>query len=146
MRCPLLLHPLFSWRWVSGRLNYFPQVTYLPSSKLRFKPRQSGIRVQALNPYSELPQNWSHIFFNTIQWLVNLKQYIKCSSLISVNIFYLICVEQLMSLLSNVFLILLEPIRRYRTYNSDVFSTSSESPSIISSESDFRQGERHLNK
>nr|XP_036877040.1 tyrosine-protein phosphatase non-receptor type 13 isoform X6 [Manis javanica] len=32
-----------------------------------------------------------------------------------------------------------EPIRRYRTYNSDVFSTSSESPSIISSESDFRQ-------
>ncbi|XP_036751753.2 tyrosine-protein phosphatase non-receptor type 13 isoform X10 [Manis pentadactyla] len=32
-----------------------------------------------------------------------------------------------------------EPIRRYRAYNSDVFSTSSESPSIISSESDFRQ-------
>ncbi|XP_060043756.1 tyrosine-protein phosphatase non-receptor type 13 isoform X10 [Erinaceus europaeus] len=32
-----------------------------------------------------------------------------------------------------------EPIRRYKTYNSDIFSTSSESPSIISSESDFRQ-------
>ncbi|XP_059778662.1 tyrosine-protein phosphatase non-receptor type 13 isoform X6 [Balaenoptera ricei] len=32
-----------------------------------------------------------------------------------------------------------EPIRRYKTYHSDVFSTSSESPSIISSESDFRQ-------
>uniref|UniRef100_A0A8C0QY78 Tyrosine-protein phosphatase non-receptor type 13 n=1 Tax=Canis lupus dingo TaxID=286419 RepID=A0A8C0QY78_CANLU len=38
-----------------------------------------------------------------------------------------------------------EPIRRYKTYHSDIFSTSSESPSIISSESDFRQGERHLN-
>ncbi|XP_032188697.1 tyrosine-protein phosphatase non-receptor type 13 isoform X8 [Mustela erminea] len=32
-----------------------------------------------------------------------------------------------------------EPIRRYKTYHSDFFSTSSESPSIISSESDFRQ-------
>ncbi|XP_041616183.1 tyrosine-protein phosphatase non-receptor type 13 isoform X10 [Vulpes lagopus] len=32
-----------------------------------------------------------------------------------------------------------EPIRRYKTYHSDIFSTSSESPSIISSESDFRQ-------
>ncbi|KAK2507550.1 hypothetical protein MC885_001655, partial [Smutsia gigantea] len=32
-----------------------------------------------------------------------------------------------------------EPTRRYRTYHSDVFSTSSESPSVISSESDFRQ-------
>ncbi|KAJ8787685.1 hypothetical protein J1605_022716 [Eschrichtius robustus] len=32
-----------------------------------------------------------------------------------------------------------EPTRRYKTYHSDVFSTSSESPSIISSESDFRQ-------
>ncbi|XP_044768854.1 tyrosine-protein phosphatase non-receptor type 13 isoform X5 [Neomonachus schauinslandi] len=31
-----------------------------------------------------------------------------------------------------------EPIRRYKTYHSDIFSTSSESPSIISSESDFR--------
>uniref|UniRef100_A0A452VNQ2 Tyrosine-protein phosphatase non-receptor type 13 n=1 Tax=Ursus maritimus TaxID=29073 RepID=A0A452VNQ2_URSMA len=34
-----------------------------------------------------------------------------------------------------------EPIRRYKAYHSDIFSTSSESPSIISSESDFRQGE-----
>ncbi|XP_026365573.2 tyrosine-protein phosphatase non-receptor type 13 isoform X10 [Ursus arctos] len=32
-----------------------------------------------------------------------------------------------------------EPIRRYKAYHSDIFSTSSESPSIISSESDFRQ-------
>nr|XP_019586835.1 PREDICTED: tyrosine-protein phosphatase non-receptor type 13 isoform X8 [Rhinolophus sinicus] len=32
-----------------------------------------------------------------------------------------------------------EPIQRYKTYHSDIFSTSSESPSIISSESDFRQ-------
>ncbi|XP_036083634.1 tyrosine-protein phosphatase non-receptor type 13 isoform X10 [Rousettus aegyptiacus] len=32
-----------------------------------------------------------------------------------------------------------EPPRRYKTYHSDIFSTSSESPSIISSESDFRQ-------
>ncbi|XP_039106486.1 tyrosine-protein phosphatase non-receptor type 13 isoform X7 [Hyaena hyaena] len=32
-----------------------------------------------------------------------------------------------------------EPIRRYKTYHSDIFSTSSESPSIISSESDFLQ-------
>ncbi|XP_010605012.1 tyrosine-protein phosphatase non-receptor type 13 isoform X13 [Fukomys damarensis] len=30
-----------------------------------------------------------------------------------------------------------EPVRRYKTYHSDIFSTSSESPSIISSESDF---------
>ncbi|KAM6221994.1 tyrosine-protein phosphatase non-receptor type 13 [Rhynchocyon petersi] len=35
-----------------------------------------------------------------------------------------------------------EPIRRYKTYHSDLFSTSSESPSIISSESDFRQVSR----
>ncbi|XP_038625082.1 tyrosine-protein phosphatase non-receptor type 13 isoform X1 [Tachyglossus aculeatus] len=35
-----------------------------------------------------------------------------------------------------------EPIRRYKTYHSDVYSTSSESPSIISSEPDFRQGRR----
>uniref|UniRef100_A0A8D0WKF8 Tyrosine-protein phosphatase non-receptor type 13 n=1 Tax=Sus scrofa TaxID=9823 RepID=A0A8D0WKF8_PIG len=39
-----------------------------------------------------------------------------------------------------------EPVRRYKTSHSDIFSTSSESPSIVSSESDFRQGERHLNK
>ncbi|XP_059970275.1 tyrosine-protein phosphatase non-receptor type 13 isoform X7 [Mesoplodon densirostris] len=32
-----------------------------------------------------------------------------------------------------------EPIRRYKTYHGDTFSTSSESPSIISSESDFRK-------
>ncbi|XP_069450725.1 tyrosine-protein phosphatase non-receptor type 13 isoform X12 [Ovis canadensis] len=32
-----------------------------------------------------------------------------------------------------------EPVQRYKTYHSDLFSTSSESPSIISSESDFRQ-------
>lgn len=32
-----------------------------------------------------------------------------------------------------------EPVRRYKTYHSDLFSTSSESPSIISSDSDFRQ-------
>ena len=56
-------------------------------------------------------------------------------------------VEQLMRLLSNVFvLILSEPVQRYKTYHSDLFSTSSESPSIISSESDFRQGKKHLNK
>ncbi|XP_032095588.1 tyrosine-protein phosphatase non-receptor type 13 isoform X9 [Sapajus apella] len=35
-----------------------------------------------------------------------------------------------------------EPIRRYKTYHSDVFSTPSESPSVISSESDFRQVRR----
>uniref|UniRef100_A0A8C8TWW6 Tyrosine-protein phosphatase non-receptor type 13 n=1 Tax=Peromyscus maniculatus bairdii TaxID=230844 RepID=A0A8C8TWW6_PERMB len=35
-----------------------------------------------------------------------------------------------------------EPVRRYKTYHSDIFSTSSESPSIISSESDFRQVRR----
>ncbi|XP_040603477.1 LOW QUALITY PROTEIN: tyrosine-protein phosphatase non-receptor type 13 [Mesocricetus auratus] len=35
-----------------------------------------------------------------------------------------------------------EPARRYKTYHSDIFSTSSESPSIISSESDFRQVRR----
>ncbi|XP_047271996.1 tyrosine-protein phosphatase non-receptor type 13 isoform X12 [Homo sapiens] len=35
-----------------------------------------------------------------------------------------------------------EPVRRYKTYHGDVFSTSSESPSIISSESDFRQVRR----
>uniref|UniRef100_A0A8D2DD85 Tyrosine-protein phosphatase non-receptor type 13 n=1 Tax=Sciurus vulgaris TaxID=55149 RepID=A0A8D2DD85_SCIVU len=35
-----------------------------------------------------------------------------------------------------------EPIRRYKTYHSDIFNTSSESPSIISSESDFRQVRR----
>ncbi|OXB84107.1 UNVERIFIED_CONTAM: hypothetical protein H355_012225, partial [Colinus virginianus] len=33
-----------------------------------------------------------------------------------------------------------EPLRRYKSYHSDVYSTSSESPSIISSEADFRQG------
>uniref|UniRef100_A0A8C6GKV1 Tyrosine-protein phosphatase non-receptor type 13 n=1 Tax=Mus spicilegus TaxID=10103 RepID=A0A8C6GKV1_MUSSI len=32
-----------------------------------------------------------------------------------------------------------EPVRRYKTYHSDIFSISSESPSVISSESDFRQ-------
>ncbi|XP_065770178.1 tyrosine-protein phosphatase non-receptor type 13 isoform X7 [Muntiacus reevesi] len=32
-----------------------------------------------------------------------------------------------------------EPVQRYRTYHSDLFSTSSETPSIVSSESDFRQ-------
>ncbi|XP_070314282.1 tyrosine-protein phosphatase non-receptor type 13 isoform X9 [Odocoileus virginianus] len=32
-----------------------------------------------------------------------------------------------------------EPVQRYKTYHSDLFSTSSETPSIISSESDFRQ-------
>ncbi|XP_007465782.1 PREDICTED: tyrosine-protein phosphatase non-receptor type 13 isoform X5 [Lipotes vexillifer] len=32
-----------------------------------------------------------------------------------------------------------EPIRRYKTYHSDIFSTSSESPSVVSSESDFRK-------
>ncbi|XP_063561479.1 tyrosine-protein phosphatase non-receptor type 13 isoform X8 [Gorilla gorilla gorilla] len=35
-----------------------------------------------------------------------------------------------------------EPVRRYKTYHGDAFSTSSESPSIISSESDFRQVRR----
>ncbi|XP_006885384.1 PREDICTED: tyrosine-protein phosphatase non-receptor type 13 [Elephantulus edwardii] len=35
-----------------------------------------------------------------------------------------------------------EPVRRYKTYHSDIFSTSSESPSIISSETDFRQVSR----
>ncbi|XP_075854770.1 tyrosine-protein phosphatase non-receptor type 13 isoform X7 [Microcebus murinus] len=35
-----------------------------------------------------------------------------------------------------------EPVRRYKTYHSDIFNTSSESPSIISSESDFRQVRR----
>uniref|UniRef100_A0A8C3L1P2 Tyrosine-protein phosphatase non-receptor type 13 n=1 Tax=Chrysolophus pictus TaxID=9089 RepID=A0A8C3L1P2_CHRPC len=35
-----------------------------------------------------------------------------------------------------------EPLRRYKSYHSDVYSTSSESPSIISSEADFRQGNR----
>nr|XP_048283199.1 tyrosine-protein phosphatase non-receptor type 13 isoform X5 [Myodes glareolus] len=35
-----------------------------------------------------------------------------------------------------------EPVRRYKPYHSDLFSTSSESPSIISSESDFRQVRR----
>ncbi|KAM5271776.1 tyrosine-protein phosphatase non-receptor type 13 [Ctenodactylus gundi] len=35
-----------------------------------------------------------------------------------------------------------EPVRRYKTYHSDFFNTSSESPSIISSESDFRQVRR----
>ncbi|XP_025241504.1 tyrosine-protein phosphatase non-receptor type 13 isoform X5 [Theropithecus gelada] len=35
-----------------------------------------------------------------------------------------------------------EPVRRYKTYHGDVFSTSSESPSVISSESDFRQVKR----
>uniref|UniRef100_A0A8C4XU34 Tyrosine-protein phosphatase non-receptor type 13 n=1 Tax=Falco tinnunculus TaxID=100819 RepID=A0A8C4XU34_FALTI len=33
-----------------------------------------------------------------------------------------------------------EPLRRYKSYHSDVYSTSSESPSVISSEQDFRQG------
>ncbi|XP_023568727.1 tyrosine-protein phosphatase non-receptor type 13 isoform X6 [Octodon degus] len=35
-----------------------------------------------------------------------------------------------------------EPVRRYKTYHSDIFSTPSESPSIISCESDFRQVRR----
>ncbi|XP_006867830.1 PREDICTED: tyrosine-protein phosphatase non-receptor type 13 [Chrysochloris asiatica] len=35
-----------------------------------------------------------------------------------------------------------EPVRRYKTCHNDVFSTSSESPSIISSETDFRQVRR----
>ncbi|XP_055450525.1 tyrosine-protein phosphatase non-receptor type 13 isoform X1 [Psammomys obesus] len=35
-----------------------------------------------------------------------------------------------------------EPVRRYKTYHSDIFSTSSESPSLVSSESDFRQVRR----
>uniref|UniRef100_A0A7M4F696 Tyrosine-protein phosphatase non-receptor type 13 n=1 Tax=Crocodylus porosus TaxID=8502 RepID=A0A7M4F696_CROPO len=36
-----------------------------------------------------------------------------------------------------------DPTRRYRSYHSDVYSTSSESPSITSSEPDFRQGKRN---
>nr|XP_006115399.1 tyrosine-protein phosphatase non-receptor type 13 isoform X4 [Pelodiscus sinensis] len=36
-----------------------------------------------------------------------------------------------------------EPMRRYKSYYSDVYSTSSESPSIISSEPDFRQVKRN---
>ncbi|XP_074723631.1 tyrosine-protein phosphatase non-receptor type 13 isoform X1 [Strix uralensis] len=36
-----------------------------------------------------------------------------------------------------------EPLRRYKSYHSDVYSTSSESPSVISSESDFRQVRRN---
>ncbi|XP_025958556.2 tyrosine-protein phosphatase non-receptor type 13 isoform X2 [Dromaius novaehollandiae] len=36
-----------------------------------------------------------------------------------------------------------EPLRRYRSYHSDVYSTSSESPSVISSEPDFRQVRRN---
>ncbi|XP_067413224.1 tyrosine-protein phosphatase non-receptor type 13 isoform X2 [Emydura macquarii macquarii] len=36
-----------------------------------------------------------------------------------------------------------EPSRRYKSYYSDVYSTSSESPSIISSEPDFRQVRRN---
>ncbi|XP_072478672.1 tyrosine-protein phosphatase non-receptor type 13 isoform X9 [Notamacropus eugenii] len=35
-----------------------------------------------------------------------------------------------------------EPIRRYKPYQSDIYSTPSESPSIISSEPDFRQVKR----
>ncbi|XP_045426938.1 tyrosine-protein phosphatase non-receptor type 13 isoform X20 [Pipistrellus kuhlii] len=35
-----------------------------------------------------------------------------------------------------------EPFRRYKTYHSDIFSTSSDSPSIISSDSDFRQARK----
>ncbi|CAO2639150.1 Tyrosine-protein phosphatase non-receptor type 13 [Lemmus lemmus] len=35
-----------------------------------------------------------------------------------------------------------EPVRRHKPYHSDLFSTPSESPSIISSESDFRQVRR----
>ncbi|XP_074084711.1 tyrosine-protein phosphatase non-receptor type 13 isoform X3 [Macrotis lagotis] len=35
-----------------------------------------------------------------------------------------------------------EPIRRYKAYHSDIYSTASESPSIISSEPDFRQVKR----
>uniref|UniRef100_A0A7N4PLS8 Tyrosine-protein phosphatase non-receptor type 13 n=1 Tax=Sarcophilus harrisii TaxID=9305 RepID=A0A7N4PLS8_SARHA len=35
-----------------------------------------------------------------------------------------------------------EPIRRYKPYHSDIYSTASESPSIISSEPDFRQVKR----
>lgn len=35
-----------------------------------------------------------------------------------------------------------EPVRRYKTFQYDIFSTSSESPSIISSETDFRQVRR----
>ncbi|XP_065452217.1 tyrosine-protein phosphatase non-receptor type 13 isoform X14 [Chrysemys picta bellii] len=36
-----------------------------------------------------------------------------------------------------------EPLRRYKSYYSDVYSTSSESPSITSSEPDFRQVRRN---
>ncbi|XP_075277317.1 tyrosine-protein phosphatase non-receptor type 13 isoform X1 [Opisthocomus hoazin] len=36
-----------------------------------------------------------------------------------------------------------EPWRRHRSYHSDVYSTSSESPSVISSEPDFRQVRRN---
>ncbi|XP_010147627.1 PREDICTED: tyrosine-protein phosphatase non-receptor type 13-like, partial [Eurypyga helias] len=36
-----------------------------------------------------------------------------------------------------------EPLRRYKSYHSDVYSTSSESPSVISSEPDFRQVRRN---
>uniref|UniRef100_A0A8C4V404 Tyrosine-protein phosphatase non-receptor type 13 n=1 Tax=Falco tinnunculus TaxID=100819 RepID=A0A8C4V404_FALTI len=36
-----------------------------------------------------------------------------------------------------------EPLRRYKSYHSDVYSTSSESPSVISSEQDFRQVRRN---
>uniref|UniRef100_A0A8C3ELE3 Tyrosine-protein phosphatase non-receptor type 13 n=1 Tax=Corvus moneduloides TaxID=1196302 RepID=A0A8C3ELE3_CORMO len=36
-----------------------------------------------------------------------------------------------------------EPLRRYKSYHSDVYSTSSESPSVISSEPDFRQGKTY---
>ncbi|XP_056659169.1 tyrosine-protein phosphatase non-receptor type 13 isoform X8 [Monodelphis domestica] len=35
-----------------------------------------------------------------------------------------------------------EPIRRYKAYHSDIYSSTSESPSIISSEPDFRQVRR----
>ncbi|XP_053921801.1 tyrosine-protein phosphatase non-receptor type 13 isoform X2 [Cuculus canorus] len=36
-----------------------------------------------------------------------------------------------------------EPLRRYKSYYSDVYSTSSESPSVVSSEPDFRQVRRN---
>ncbi|XP_071609726.1 tyrosine-protein phosphatase non-receptor type 13 [Heliangelus exortis] len=36
-----------------------------------------------------------------------------------------------------------EPLRRYKSYHSDVYSTSSESPSVVSSEPDFRQVRRN---
>ncbi|XP_043827834.1 tyrosine-protein phosphatase non-receptor type 13 isoform X5 [Dromiciops gliroides] len=35
-----------------------------------------------------------------------------------------------------------EPVRRYKPYHNDIYSTASESPSIISSEPDFRQVKR----